>query len=288
MPGRTDAGGGAGYAMLLVPILLMVGALALPAALLLVTSFWVSDDTGLHRAFVLDNFARFFARPGYAQILLRSIGIGLVVAVVSTAIAYPVAWYMAFHLRRRQFLWLLLISLPLWSSYLLRIFAWKVILGYTGLINSGLMSLGVLHEPMLFLLYNPAAVILTLIHAWAAFAVLAIFLSLQRIDPTLLEAAADLGDGPMRRFLRVPFVLAMPGVLSAAAVIFISAVGDYITPVLVGGPDGLMIANVIQAQFGKAQDPSFGAALALIAISVCGVVLAVLMTTARGAAARIR
>jgi spermidine/putrescine transport system permease protein len=195
---------------------------------------------------------------------------------------------MAFDVKRRQLFWLVLISIPLWSSYLLRIFAWKVILGYTGLINSGLVSLGLLREPLLFLLYNPLAVVLTLVHAWSAFAVLAIFLSLQRIDPVLLEAAADLGDGPLRRFVRVPFVLALPGVLAAAGVIFVSAVGDYITPALVGGPDGLMIANVIQAQFGKAQDPPFGAALALVSIAACALVLAVLAGGARRLAGRLR
>jgi spermidine/putrescine transport system permease protein len=274
--------------LLAAPALLAAAALLLPAALLLVTAFWRADADGMHPALAADNFVRFLGNPGYARILLRSMGVGLAVSLISVLVAYPVAWFMAFDVKRRQLFWLVLISIPLWSSYLLRIFAWKVILGYTGLINSGLVSLGLLREPLLFLLYNPLAVVLTLVHAWSAFAVLAIFLSLQRIDPVLLEAAADLGDGPLRRFVRVPFVLALPGVLAAAGVIFVSAVGDYITPALVGGPDGLMIANVIQAQFGKAQDPPFGAALALVSIAACALVLAVLAGGARRLAGRLR
>ncbi|MBU2091900.1 MAG: ABC transporter permease, partial [Alphaproteobacteria bacterium] len=157
----------------------------------------------------------------------------------------------------------ILLTLPFWTSYLLRVFSWKVILGYNGVINSGLMSMGVIAEPLQFLLYNPFSVIVTLAHAWAAFAILPIYVSLEKIDRTLLEAATDLGDGPVRRFFRITLPLSMPGVIAASLLIFIPTVGDYVTPSLVGGTGGVMIANIIQAQFSRANNWPLGSALAI-------------------------
>ena len=136
-------------------------------------------------------------------------------------------------------------------------------LGYEGVLNTGLGSLGLIDEPLQFLLYSPTAVVITLAHAWAAFAILPIYVSLEKIDRSLLEAAADLGDGPVRSFLRVTLPLSLPGVTAAILLIFIPTVGDYVTPALVGGPDGLMMANIIQAMFGKVNNWPMGAALAV-------------------------
>ncbi len=136
---------------------------------------------------------------------------------------------------RRKLLWIILITVPFWTSYLLRVFAWKVILGFNGAINSGLISLGVIDQPLEFLLYNPTAVTITLAHAWAAYAILPIYVSLEKIDRSLLEAATDLGDGPLRRFLRITLPLSLPGTIAATLLVFIPTVGDYLTPSLVGG-----------------------------------------------------
>jgi spermidine/putrescine transport system permease protein len=163
-------------------------------------------------------------------------------------------------------------TLPFWTSYLLRIFTWKVILGYNGAINSGLIGLGVIDEPLEFLLYNPTAIVITLTHAWAAFAILPIYVSLEKIDRSLLEAATDLGDGPVARFLRVTLPLSLPGVIAATILIFIPTVGDYVTPALVGGPNGLMLANIIQAHFGIINNWPGGAALAILAMIVVSVI----------------
>jgi spermidine/putrescine transport system permease protein len=131
-------------------------------------------------------------------------------------------------------------------------------------INSGLQSLGLIQAPLEFLLYSKTAVIITLAHAWAAFAILPLYVSLEKIDRSLLEAAADLGDGPVRRFLRVTLPLSMPGVIAALFLIFIPTTGDYITPVLLGGPDGAMIGNLIQLQFGPVNNWPMGAALSIV------------------------
>ena len=163
--------------------------------------------------------------------------------------------------------------MPFWTSYLLRVFAWKIVLGYNGVVNSGLISLGFISEPLEFLLYNRFAVVVTLAHAWAAFAILPIYLSLEKIDRSWLEAARDLGEGPFMTFVRVTLPLSLPGVIAASLLVYIPTVGDYVTPTLVGGPRGIMIGNIIQSQFGKAANWPMGAALSII--SMIAVTLAV-------------
>ncbi|MEO0370454.1 MAG: ABC transporter permease, partial [Pseudomonadota bacterium] len=163
-----------------------------------------------------------------------------------------------------KMMWIILMTLPFWTSYLLRVFAWKVVLGYEGVINSGLMSVGFIQEPLEFLLYSQTAVIITLAHAWAAFAILPMYVSLEKIDKSLLEAATDLGDGPIARFFRITLPLSMPGIIAASFLIFIPTTGDYITPALLGGPDGAMIGNFIQLQFGPVNNWPMGATLSIV------------------------
>ena len=170
---------------------------------------------------------------------------------------------------------------------MLRIFMWKVILGYNGLINGTLTGLGLIPEPLPFLLYNAAAVIITLSHAWLPFAVLPIFLALEKIDRTLLDAAKDLGDNAVRRFARVIVPLVLPGVAAAALIVFIPTVGDYVTPRLVGGPDGLLIANMIELQFKKANNAPLGSALAISAMLVVAVLAAIFLRIARRQVAKL-
>jgi spermidine/putrescine transport system permease protein len=193
----------------------------------------------------------------------------------------------AFHVHRRKLIWLILMTLPFWTSYLLRVFAWKIILGFNGVINSGLKVLGLIDEPLEFLLYSPTAVVITLTHAWAAFAILPIYVSLEKIDRSLLEAATDLGDGSVARFLRVTLPLSLPGVIAATLIIFIPTVGDYITPTLLGGPDGIMMGNIIQAQFGKVNNWPMGAALAVSMLITVAVISLVYVWATRKATERI-
>lgn len=198
------------------------------------------------------------------------------------------AYFISFHGGRHKSLWLFLITIPFWTSYLLRVMSWKVILGYNGVLNSGLMGLGLISEPSTALLYNTSAVIITLTHAWAAFAILPIFVSLEKVDRTLIEAAKDLGDGPLRSFLRVTLPLSAPGVISALLIVMIPTVGDYVTPKLVGGKDGVMIANAIQAQFGKAANWPLGAALSVTTMVVVSLMAGAAVFLIRTAARLVR
>jgi spermidine/putrescine transport system permease protein len=150
----------------------------------------------------------------------------------------------------------------------MRIFLWKVILGYNGVVNGSLMGLGLIEQPLSFILYNQNAVVLTLAHSWVPFAILPIFVALERVNRSLIEAAEDLGDNRLRRFLRVTLPLSMPGVIAATIIVFIPTIGDYVTPRLVGGPNGLMISNMIELQFKKANNAPLGAALAISAMVI--------------------
>ena len=244
---------------LLYAILLLVG----PMIVIIANSFWTQDYLTIDRSFTLANYRAALTEPIYRDLLGRSLYVSIMVSVVTVILAFPVAYFVSFHGGRYKGLWLFIITVPFWSGYLLRILSWKVILGYKGVLNGTLLSLGVISEPLSWLLYNTNAVIITLAHSWAAFAILPIFVSLEKVDRTLLEAAADLGDGWLRRFVRITIPLVLPGITAALLIVLIPTVGDYVTPKLVGGKDGVMIANAIQVQFGKASNWPLGAALAV-------------------------
>lgn len=265
----------------------MALALAAPLGLLAGTSLKAQSGFSLQAGWTLAQYADVLGRASYRILFLRSLLISGAVTLATVLLAYPMAYFVAFH-ARRKFVWLVALTIPFWTSYLLRVFAWKVILGYGGVINSGLMRLGLIHAPLEFLLYNPFAVVVTLAHAWAAFAILPIYVSLEKIDRSLLEAAADLGDGPWRRFVRITLPLSMPGVIGAAILIFVPTTGDYVTPELVGGTRGTMIANAIEVQFNQAGNWPLGAALALVSMALVGAIAALFVSAARLAAAKAR
>ena len=205
-----------GYNLLSPTLLFMLLVLALPIALLVTFSFWSQNYLDIDRTLTLANYFKFFERSAFSYLLGKSVLISGTVTLATVLLAYPMAYFIAFRVTKHKLMWLILITVPFWTSYLLRVFAWKVILGYNGVINSGLMELGLISEPLEFLLYNPFAVVLTLAHAWAAFAILPIYVSLEKIDRSLLEAATDLGDDPVKRFLRITLPLSMPGLIAAS------------------------------------------------------------------------
>ena len=255
-----------GYTLLSPTLLAMLVGLAMPLIVLLTLSFWIQEYLDFIRTFSLKNYLDFFQKPIYTKILFKSIRMSGMVTFVTVLLAYPMAYYIAFRVKQNKLIWLILITVPFWTSYLLRVFAWKIMLGYNGVINSGLKTLGILSEPLEFLLYNPTAVVITLAHAWAAFAILPIYVSLEKIDRSLLEASQDLGENTFMTFLRVTLPLSLPGVIAASLLVFIPTVGDYVTPSLVGGPRGIMIGNIIQSMFGKAQNWPLGAAISVMSM----------------------
>jgi len=248
--------------------------LAAPLLMMLLLSFWTQNYLDLDRTLTFANYEEAWTHPVYRLLMQRSLVISILVTLSTVILAFPMAYFISFYGGKRKSLWLFLITIPFWTSYLLRIFMWKIILGYNGVLNSTLQWLSVIEEPLTFILYNANAVVLSLAHAWAPFAILPIFVSLEKIDRSLLEAARDLGDTAFQRFMRITLPLAMPGIVAASFIIFIPTIGDYITPKLVGGTDGLMIANMIQVQFSKANNAPLGAALAVSAMLIVGMIAA--------------
>jgi spermidine/putrescine transport system permease protein len=276
-----------GYSLLSPTLIVMAVTMCAPFALMIAYSFWTQDYLTIDTTLTLANYEQAFERPIYRVLLLRSLAVSGTVTAVTVLMAYPMAYFVAFHVHKNKLAWIIFMTLPFWSSYLLRVFAWKVILGYEGVINKSLMDLGFIQEPLTFILYNPTSVVITLAHAWAAFAILPIYVSLEKIDRSLLEAATDLGDGPVARFLRVTLPLSMPGVIAASLMIFIPTVADYVTPTLVGGPDGLMISNLIQTQFGRANNWPMGATLAVVVMIVLALISVLYIWITRKATERI-
>ena len=272
-----------GLTLIAPPFLTAVVLLAGPLLMVLVLSFWSQDYLTIDRTPTLANYREALTDPIYRTLLGRSLAIAGIVTVVTVVLAFPVAYHISFNVRpERKSLWLFLVTIPFWTSYLLRIFLWKVMLGFNGVINSTLTGLGVIDEPLTFLLYNANAVVITLSHAFAPFAILPIYVALERIDRSLLEAARDLGETASATFARVTLPLAAPGVVAALLIVFIPTVGDYVTPAQVGGPGGLMIANMIQTQFLGLNNAPMGATLAVLAMAVVAVIaLAVLALSRR-------
>ena len=280
-----NSGGGYG---LLSPTLVVMGlALAAPLGLMTITSLKSQQGLGFGEGWTLAQYGAVLDQASYRALFFRSVLISGAVTITTVCLAYPMAYFVAFH-ARRKFIWLVALTIPFWTSYLLRVFAWKIILGFDGVINSGLMRLHLISQPLDFLLYNPFAVVVTLAHAWAAFAILPIYVSLEKIDRSLLEAASDLGDGALRRFLRITLPLSLPGVIGAAILIFVPTTGDYVTPALVGGTEGTMIASVIQAQFNGAGNWPLGAALSLVSMAMVAAIAGLFVASARAAARSVR
>lgn len=261
-----------GLALISGPFLYVVLLLGFPLVATLVLSFWSQNGLEFDTRLTLENYREALDKPIYGALLLRSLAVSGAVTCATVLLAFPIAYYVSFHVApERKSLWLFLITIPFWTSYLIRVFLWKVILGYNGVLNTALAGAGLIDAPLTFLLYNANAVVITLAHAFAPFAILPIFVALEKIDRSLLEASRDLGESPLMSFWRVTLPLAMPGVIGAVLIVFIPTVGDYVTPKLVGGPSGLLIANMIQTQF-KLSNAPMGAALAVLTLFCVGLI----------------
>jgi spermidine/putrescine transport system permease protein len=266
------------FLIALPPILWVATFLLLPYLLMFLNSFWtVRDGTILHH-WNLSNYATLFKNPLYVQVLFRTVRIAAGVTMASLLLGYPLAYFLSFHAGPRKELLYQLVIVPLWVSYLVRGYAWKTILGSDGVLNGFLQFLHVTHEPVSALLYSPFAVVLMLTHIYTPFVFLPVYASLEHIPRPLIEASQDLGASSEKTFFRVIFPLSVPGLLAGATFAFVLALGDFLAPLLVGGPSGTMIANLVQSLFGAAYDWPLGAA---ISVFILILTLALLALTQR-------
>jgi spermidine/putrescine transport system permease protein len=251
-------------ALALPPLLWVAGFLLLPYALLFVYSFWtVSATQTIVHHWNLDNYRELLRNPIYLGVLFRSMRIAGSVTLLALLLGYPLAYYLSFWASRKKELFYQMVIIPLWVSYLVRAYAWKTILGSDGVLNTLLQYVHIVRQPLEFLLYSPFAVVLTLTHIYTPFTFLPVYASLEHIPRELVEASHDLGASPASTFWRVIFPLSLPGVLAGATFAFVLSLGDFLSPLLIGGPSGIMISNVVVSLFGAAYNWPLGAAISL-------------------------
>jgi spermidine/putrescine transport system permease protein len=253
------------------PLFWVAMFLLLPYALMFAHSLWAVREGVIVHHWNLNNYKTLFTNPLYAEVLFRTMRIATSVTVCSILLGYPLAYYLSFRAGARKELLYQLVIVPLWVSYLVRGYAWKTILGSDGVLNSFLQYLHLTHEPVGFFLYSPFAVVLMLTHIYTPFVFLPIYAALEHIPRPLIEASQDLGAGSVQTFFRIIFPLSISGLLAGATFAFLLTLGDFLAPLLVGGPSGTMIANVVQSLFGAAFDWPLGAAVSvfILAITIC-------------------
>lgn len=266
-------------AVVIPPVAWVVAFLLVPYAMLFCYSFWsVSAYQTIVHNWNLQNYAKLVHDPIYATVLLRSMTIAACVTACALLLGYPLAYHLSFHAARRKDLLYQLVIIPLWASYLVRGYAWKTILGTTGVLNGLLQFLHITSHPVEFFLYSPFAVVITLTHIYTPFAFLPIYASLEHIPRNLIEASHDLGASPWNTFRRVILPLSIPGILAGATFAFVLTFGDFLSPLLVGGNSGIMIANIVASDFGAAFQWPVGAAISMCMLLL---VLTILISTER-------
>jgi len=252
----------------LAPVTAFLGLFLLaPLGVFLVYSFWVTRSYQLVSDWTVSNYVDALSSSIYRDLFRKTLEIALIAAAITTAVAYAFAHAIRFHLRRFQEPLLFLVMVALFSGYLVRIYAWRTILGDEGLINSALHRLGIVDQPLSFLLYSRTAAIIVFVNFLAPLAILPIYAALQNVRQEEVEAARDLGAGAFSAFRKVTLPLAWNGVFAAFSLTFIIAAGDYVTPQLVGGTSGSMIGRAVVDSFGITFDWPLGSALSFLTLA---------------------
>jgi len=256
-------------AVTLPPLLWVSLFLLVPYALMFAYSFWsVSPAQTIVHSWSISNYRDLLSHDVYRQTLLRSAWIATRVMIFSLLLGYPVAYLLSFHAGGRKNLLYQLVIIPLWVSYLVRAYAWKTILGTDGVLNTSMQYLHLTNHPLQFLLYSPFAVVLTLTHIYTPFTFLPVYAAMEHIPRNLVEASHDLGASRLQTFGRVILPLSIPGVLAGATFAFVLSFGDFLAPLLLGGPSGIMISNIVVSLFGAAYNWPLGAAISFCMLAL--------------------
>jgi spermidine/putrescine transport system permease protein len=260
--------------LLFPPALWLFFFFGLPLAIVLYFSLCPQDiHGGVLPGFTLEHYRR-IADPLYVGILIQSVKVAAITTIVTLLLAYPTAYYMAFAPQRTKMLLMFLVILPFGTNFLVRMYSFVNILGADGVINTVLIRLGIIHEP-LALIYNMLAVYIGFIYGSLPYMILPIFAAMDRMDISLLEASMDLGAGPLRTFFRITLPYSMPGIAAGIVFVFIPTLGNFVVPEILGGADDILIGNVISRQFLSSRNWPFGSALS--AILVFGLMILITM-----------
>ena len=240
-----------------------------PAIFLIVLSLWTATVFGIDKTWTLESYRTIAFEPIYLTILFKTLRIAFVTTLLSLIVSYPFAMFLVRLQGSAKFAFLILMFLPFWTSYVVRSFTWLPTLGRNGIVNQGLIALGVIDRPIDWLLFSEGTVYVGLVYVYTIYMTLPIYLSLDRLDRSLIEAASDLGGQPLQIFRRVVLPISMPGVWSGCTMVFLLSAGAYVTPQLLGGSSGIMIGNIIAQQFLSTSNWPLGAALsALLMLTV--------------------
>jgi spermidine/putrescine transport system permease protein len=252
------------------PLLWMIAFLFIPYAVMFTYGFYSRGFPAIAPDFQVGNYLALVTDPQYYQVLMRTLKIAIFVSLLALVIAYPLAYFLVFRIRTPRLRSVLYIAVivPLWMSYLLRVYTWKTIFGSEGVVNSFLIWVGVLDEPADIFLYSQFATVIVLTHIFIPFLVMPVYASLEKVPRSLIEASKDLGVGRWKTFLNVTLPLSVPGILAGMTFTFCLTMGDYVAPILVGGPDGSMIGSVIQVQYGAAFNWPLGSALSIVMLVI--------------------
>ena len=280
---RVEAGGGVrrrlpGWLLALLPITVLDLVLfVFPMLIMAAVSFLQAREFELTRELTLRNYVFFLGNWIYLKVLLRTVLVAAVVTAVCLVLAYPFAYFLLALPQRWQRTFLVLVVMPFWTSYLLRVYAWMTILGERGVVNQSLMLAGVLDEPARFLLHSYFAVVVVSVYLYLPYSVLALYTTLERLDRSLVRAAQDLGASPVQAFRHVVLPLSLPGVLASFVFVFIPMLGEFVTPRLVGGAEAILIVNILVSQL-RALRFGVGAAMTFV---IAGLVLGLLLAVRR-------
>lgn len=245
--------------------------LVLPYFNLFLYSFWENGPFDVIREFTLENYIKFFASDGGSggqyTILLDTLKTSLIVTLITVVISFPLAYFINFIVQKakhKQTIYMMAI-IPLWVSYIMRAYAWKIILGTNGVLNSFLMWLGVTDHPLDVFLYSNVSVIIAMVHIYTPYVLMPIYTALEQIPRNLIEASKDLGCNGFRTLCKVIMPLALPGIITGATYSFALSMGDFLAPSLLGGSTtSTKIANIVQMQFGTSNNWPYGAAIGII------------------------
>lgn len=249
--------------------------LLIPYTLMFVHSFYSTQFPFFVADFQFGNYLKIITDSQYFLVIWRSLKIAFLVSLVAFALSYPLTYFIVFKVRSPRLRMALYVAtiVPLWVSYLLRAYTWKTILGTEGILNSLLIWMGIIDEPIQLFLYNQFAMVITMAYIYTPFMVMPLYASLEKIPKNLIEASKDLGVGPLRTFLRITLPLSVPGLLAGFTFTFCLSGGDFISPLLVGGPYSNMIANVVATQFGIAMNWPLGSALSMVMLVIVLVII---------------
>jgi spermidine/putrescine transport system permease protein len=261
--------------ILIFPLLLwLLLFLVMPYLFILTQSVLATDDFGkVVYDLNFDSYIKIFTNPLYYETLIRTFIYAIIVAIACVLLSLPLAYFIAFKVTKNKSFYYTLIVLPFWMSYIVRAYAWKIILGEQGILNSSLLNTGIIDKPLRFVLYSDFSVILCLIYIFLPFVCIPIYTSFEQISKSLVEASKDLGANSWVTFRKVIFPLILPGVISGGTLALVLTLGDFLAASLLGGPNTLFISSIVQNLFGTSNDKPMGSAVGVVLLVLVFILL---------------